>query len=221
MFTGLVQAVGKLRLQGKALLIEGVPSDFLMNIGDSVAVDGVCLTVSSLRKHGFVADISEETLKRTTLGDKAIRNGKVNLELALRLSDRLGGHLVSGHIDGIGKVISIEELPNSWVLGISLEEKNLAKYICDKGSIAIDGVSLTVSKSTNDGVIFYIAVIPHTWQMTTLQDLSLSMLVNLETDLMAKYAEKLLRHKEIMSTEYNKIDQNFISENWLAKNGWN
>ncbi len=220
MFTGLVQAVGNIRLQGKGLLIEGYPTAFKINIGDSVAVDGVCLTVASFRNNGFLADISEETLQRTTLREKAIINGKVNLELALRLSDRLGGHLVSGHVDGLGKVISIEKLPNSWSLGIAWEEKNFAKYICEKASVSVDGISLTVSKVTKNGASFYIAVIPHTWTETSLQYLSTGKYVNLETDIMAKYAERLLLGKNYELDNSNQINQENISESWLVKHGW-
>ena len=145
MFTGLIQAVGYISSHSKGVEIKEYPSDFKINIGDSVSVDGVCLTVASFTSNGFIADISEETLGRTTLGRKSIKNQKVNLELALRFSDRLGGHLVSGHVDGMAKVLSIEKLKNSWILGLALEEDKFAKYICEKASVCIDGISLTVA----------------------------------------------------------------------------
>ena len=217
MFTGLVQAVGKAHFQEKALLIESYPSTFEINIGDSVAVDGVCLTVSDFRSNGFLADISEETLARTTLGQKSRVNDFVNLELALRFSDRLGGHLVSGHVDGLGKVYSIEKLLNSWNIGISLESKNLAKHICEKASICVNGISLTVASCKENCSLFFIAVIPHTWANTSLNHLLIGDLVNIETDLMAKYAERILLNKEF--NPQSNIQQEF-SENWLSSNGW-
>jgi|GEM_PF-1774540 len=112
MFTGLVQAVGRLERRGSQVLVHGCAPFAPLQLGDSVAVDGVCLTVASLVGDGFLADVSEETLERTTLGPKALRGGVVNLEPALRLSDRLGGHLVSGHVDAAGEVMAIEALPS-------------------------------------------------------------------------------------------------------------
>ncbi len=217
MFTGIVQAVGKLSLHGKRLSVEGYPFLFQINIGDSIAVDGVCLTVAAFRNKGFLADVSEETLRKTTLGEKAATNSKVNLEPALRLSDRLGGHLVSGHIDGLGRVHSIKELPNSWIVGISFEDKSFGKYICEKASVTVDGISLTVAQSSENGMLFYIAVIPHTWENTSLKYLQKEKLVNLEIDIMAKYAEKLLLFKD---KEYKDTAHEAISKNWLAQNGW-
>jgi len=219
MFTGLIQAVGKVHFKGSSLLVEGYPPSFEINLGDSVAVDGVCLTASGFFENSFLADVSEETLARTTLGQKSSMISKyVNLELALRLCDRLGGHLVSGHIDGLGKVVSIENLDNSWDLGIALENKNLAKHICDKGSIAINGISLTVANTKENGSLFFLSIIPHTWTSTSLRYLSIGELVNVETDLMAKYAEKILLNQK---NKANQILQEEISENWLTSNGWN
>ncbi|KGG12952.1 MULTISPECIES: riboflavin synthase [Prochlorococcus] len=220
MFTGIVQAVGKIRSQGESLLVESEDLPFSINIGDSVAVDGVCLTVASCRGNGFLADISEETLKRTTLGFKAEKNALVNLEPALRLSDRLGGHLVSGHVDGLGMVESLESLPNSWNLQINLQQNMYAKYICEKASIAVNGISLTVSQSLQDANSFAIAVIPHTWFNTSLNHLLVGDLVNLEVDLMAKYAERLLSKSELATRD--NINNNYpnISKEWLSEQGW-
>ena len=218
MFTGLIQGVGKVCAQGNRLRVEGCESFSPLNLGDSIAVDGVCLTVGDFYPSGFWADVSEETLKRTTLGRKAEVNAIVNLEPALRLSDRLGGHLVSGHVDGLGEVISITELTNSWELEICWNDPNFGQYICEKGSICVDGVSLTVSKCSRDGINFSIAVIPHTWGSTALQYLAVGQLVNLEADLMAKYAGSLLDKRESIPI---KSIANVISKSWLQSHGWN
>ncbi len=220
MFTGLIQGVGKIHSQGRNLLIQGKMLPFSMDIGDSIAVDGVCLTVASHIDNGFLADISEETLQRTTLGDKAKNSGVVNLEPALRLSDRLGGHLVSGHVDGLGTVAAIEVLPNSWNLKIQWEDQRFLKYICEKASIALNGISLTIAEFKETDSMFSIAVIPHTWSNTSLKFLSTGDAVNLEVDLMAKYAERILLNKDC--SPYKKTDDinSVISQEWLASHGW-
>ena len=222
MFTGLIQAVGTIHLQGKGVLVEPPTSFFPLVLGESISVNGVCLTVSELRQKVFLADISEETLKKTSLGEKANEQGFVNLEKALRLSDRLGGHLVSGHVDGLGKVVSINSLSNSWNLKIAWEERAFSKYICNKASIAINGVSLTVSdkKQTNDA--FSIAVIPHTWLNTSLKHLREGEIVNLEVDLMAKYAESLLIDKfgPTNFKDTNHMNSSDVSKDWLRRNGY-
>ena len=146
----------------------GVCSFGPLCLGDSVAVDGVCLTVADCVGDGFRADVSEETLGRT-LGRKAERGGAVNLEPALRLSDRLGGHLVSGHIDAIGHVQAIEELPQSWMLTLRWGDPRFGRYVCEKASVAVDGISLTVADCSPDGSQFRLAVIPHTWSVTSLR----------------------------------------------------
>ena len=222
MFTGLIQAVGKINLHGNGVLVE-TPSSFSpLDLGESISVNGVCLTVSGLRNKAFLADISEETLQKTALAAKAKQQGIVNLERALRLSDRLGGHLVSGHVDGLGRVINVTPLSNSWNLKIALEENIFSKYICNKASIAIDGVSLTVAAIKDEGEIFSIAVIPHTWTNTSLQYLREGEIVNLETDLMAKYAESLLKEKiDHVNSKNNKtIYSPDFSEEWLRRNGY-
>ncbi len=220
MFTGLIQSVGKIHLQGKGVLVE-VPSSFSsLILGESISVNGVCLTVSSLRSEGFLADVSEETLKRTALGEKAASQAFVNLEKALRLSDRLGGHLVSGHVDGLGQVISIKALPQSWLLQIKWKDPFFKKYTCKKASIAINGVSLTVSDIEGEGHIFSTAVIPHTWINTSLQYLKSGELVHLEADLMAKYAESLLRDTSDELAIDSNENNSEISQDWLADNGF-
>jgi len=215
MFTGLVQAVGRLERRGTQVLVHGCAPLAPLQLGDSVAVDGVCLTVASLVGDGFLADVSEETLERTTLGPKALRGGVVNLEPALRLSDRLGGHLVSGHVDAAGEVLAIEALPQSWRLELRWREPGHERYICEKGSIAVDGISLTVAGSAASGRQFWIAVIPHTWRTTALHHLRVGDRVNLEVDVIARYTERLL------ATEPSHADgSQVISAEWLARQGW-
>ena len=218
MFTGIVQAIGKLKKGNPLLIIEILDQPFDMQIGDSIAVDGICLTVKEISNNQFKVDVSEETLKKTTLGEKSNINQIVNLEPALRISDRLGGHIVSGHIDGLGKVENIEKLEKSWLLSIKWQNKNFSKYIVDKGSICVNGISLTIAKSENEGEIFTIAIIPHTWENTNLKSLAIGDSVNLEGDALIKYVEKLLKFNKNIDSE------NFpqeISSNWLKENGWN
>ena len=218
MFTGIVQSIGKLKKEKKFLIIEIIDNPFDIHIGDSISVDGICLTVKEISNNQFKVDVSEETLKKTTLGEKSSINQIVNLEPALRISDRLGGHIVSGHIDGLGKVENIEKLEKSWLLSISWQNKKYSKYIVDKGSICVNGISLTIAESENKGEIFTIAIIPHTWDNTNLKFLSIGDSVNLEGDALIKYVEKLLLFNN------NKDSKNFseeISSNWLKENGWN
>ena len=218
MFTGIVQLTGKLKKEKNFLIIEILDHPFDMQIGDSIAVDGICLTVKEISNNQFKVDVSEETLKKTTLGEKSNINQIVNLEPALRISDRLGGHIVSGHIDGLGKVENIEKLEKSWLLSIKWQNKKFSKYIVDKGSICVNGISLTIAKSENEGEIFTIAIIPHTWENTNLKNLAIGDSVNLEGDALIKYVEKLLKFNKNIDSE------NFpqeISSNWLKENGWN
>ena len=187
MFTGIIQSIGKLKQEKNILEIEILDNLFDMAIGDSIAVDGICLTVKEILDNQFKVDISEETFKKTTLGEKSSSNQIVNLEPALRIADRLGGHIVSGHVDGLGKVEDIKKLEKSWLLSIKWENKKFSKYIVDKGSICLNGVSLTVAQSHNQGEIFTIAIIPHTWNNTNLKNLKIGDSVNLEGDALIKY----------------------------------
>ena len=218
MFTGIIQSIGKLKQEKKFLMIEIIDQPFDIQIGDSIAVDGICLTVKEISNNGFKVDVSEETLKKTTLGEKSRTNRIVNLEPALRISDRLGGHIVSGHIDGLGKVENVEQLEKSWMLSIRWKNKSFSKYIVDKGSICVNGISLTIAKSENHGEIFTIAIIPHTWSNTNLKYLSIGDSVNLEGDALIKYVEKLLFFEK--NTYSEKLSEE-ISSNWLKENGWN
>ena len=218
MFTGIIQSLGKIKKEKNILTIEILDKGFDIQIGDSIAVDGICLTVKEISNNKFKVDVSEETFKKTTLGEKSSINQIVNLEPALRLSDRLGGHIVSGHIDGLGKVENIEKLDKSWLLSIKWQNSNFSKYVVDKGSICLNGISLTIAKSENQGEIFTIAIIPHTWHNTNLKKLSVGDSVNLEADALIKYVEKLL----IFQKNKNSEDiSSKISSNWLKDNGWN
>ncbi len=193
MFTGLIEDVGKiLALQSEkgGLLIE-VSSPFSLKntqIGDSIAVDGVCLTVIDKKENSFKAQISPETLSKTTFKYKKIGD-PVNLERALKLGDRLGGHLVSGHVDGIGKILSINPIENFYRFIIEIPE-NLAIYLVKKGSIAIDGISLTINDCKNNNL--ELMIIPHTLKMTTLGLKKTGDLVNIEIDMIAKMVYKWL-----------------------------
>jgi riboflavin synthase len=192
MFTGIIAAVGAVRevkpaaggvrvaIDTAALALADVRS------GDSIAVDGVCLTAVRLQSSGFEADVSQETLNCTT-GFAA--GAKVNLEKSLRLADRLGGHLVSGHVDGVGTVTRFEASGDNRLLAVAAP-RELAKYIARKGSIAVNGVSLTVNAV--NGSAFDINLIPHTLQATNLNGLTIGSRVNLEVDLLARYIERLL-----------------------------
>lgn len=163
-----------------------------VQLGDSIAVNGVCLTVVKKDGNTFTVDVSRETLNCTVgLGTLGAR---VNLEKALRLADRLGGHLVSGHVDGVGEVLLFTDLEESWALTVRAPQA-LAKYIAVKGSIAINGVSLTVNTVT--GAVFNVNLIPHTLLATTLKELHAGARVNLEIDLVARYVERMLTAKEM------------------------
>jgi riboflavin synthase len=194
MFTGIIEALGSLRRitpSGGDLRLEFACADLDLagaSLGDSIAVNGVCLTAVDLSPGAFVADASRETLSLTTLGDLS-SGAKVNLETALKAGQPLGGHLVSGHVDGIGRVVSLQRDARSWRLGFEAPAA-LARYIARKGSICIDGVSLTVNEV--DGARFGVNIVPHTWQVTTFQDYQVGTRVNLEVDLVARYLERLL-----------------------------
>ena len=191
MFTGIVTAVGRiakaqpqgdgmrLRIDAKALGMDDVA------LGDSIAIQGVCHTVVAMDANGFDVDTSRATLSVTT-GLEAGRD--VNLEKSLRLSDRLGGHLMQGHVDGVGTVTAFEDVGGSWRLEVEAPPA-LARYIAKKGSIAIDGVSLTVNSV--EASRFEVNIIPHTRAVTTLRSLAAGARVNLEADLLARYAERL------------------------------
>jgi riboflavin synthase len=194
MFTGIVEAVGKIVAKEprggdfRLHLATGALDLSEVKLGDSIAVSGACLTVVALTGDGFAADVSRETLERTTLGETA-PGSPVNLERALTPSSRLGGHLVSGHVDGLGVVTDLRPDGRSWRLWIQAPAE-LARYIAGKGSICVDGVSLTVNGV--DGARFDLNLVPHTWEVTTLAGYRPGRRVNLEVDLIARYLERLL-----------------------------
>ena len=194
MFTGIVQDVGKVQSRemrgGDTRLTIAIDRLSLdrTSIGDSICVQGVCLTVMAMSGKSFSADVSRETLSLTTLGDLAVGAG-VNLEPALRAGDPLGGHLVSGHVDGVGVVTALAEEARS--LRVEFEAPaELARYIARKGSMTVDGVSLTVNEVA--GSRFGVNLIPHTREVTTLGRLAVGTRVNLEIDQVARYVERLL-----------------------------
>jgi len=192
MFTGLIEGLGKvsaIRRSRSDMRVSVTPSFDARDceIGESVSVNGVCLTVTEVREGSLSMDVSGETLSRSTLTSLKVGDS-VNLERALRLTDRLGGHLVSGHVDGIGTIITKEPSGQSWGIRVRIEEA-LSRYLIEKGSIAVDGVSLTINACGND--FFEVNIIPQTGVATTLLTKKTGDLVNIETDLIGKYVEKL------------------------------
>ena len=204
MFTGLIQSLGKLKSLGNDYFqISCTSSNSYqilqdLAIGDSVAVDGICLTVVEVLPQGFVAIASPETLRRSTLG--AFPDAWVNLETSLRAGSKLGGHFVTGHVDSIGALAASVQTANSWEMRFeapsaahSAWQRQIAPYIVPKGSIAVNGISLTVADCDADGNWFEIAVIPHSFSQTNLSYLQTGSLVNLEADILGKYVAKFLR----------------------------
>lgn len=197
MFTGIIEEVGQIahiQKQGEFAVVTVKSKKVLtdVHLGDSIAVNGVCLTVTSFTKEQFTADVMSETLKRTSLGELGI-NSPVNLERAMAANGRFGGHIVSGHIDGTGTVAEITPADNSTWYRIKTSPK-LMRYIIEKGSITIDGISLTVVDC--DAASFRVSIIPHTIKETNLGSKKIGSLVNLENDIVGKYIEQFLLKKE-------------------------
>lgn len=216
MFTGIIEGVGKVRSfrqKGDGAEIE-INCDFNLedtNVGDSISVNGCCLTVTSRLGKCFWADISKETLDVSTLS--GCREGMpVNLERALKVGGRLGGHIVQGHVDGVGKIVDIlgKTGPREFVIEIP---DNLSRYIVEKGSVAIDGVSLTVNRCRENR--FAVMIIPHTELKSTFQEMKVGDPVNLEVDIIGKYVEKM---GFLDSEEYSKDSK--ITEEFLKKHGF-
>ncbi|MDY6806652.1 MAG: riboflavin synthase [Cyanobacteriota bacterium] len=204
MFTGLIQATGKISLisedQLQIACSDGRGELILKDlaIGDSVAVDGVCLTVIKILSQGFVAIASPETLHRSTLG--LLSDGEVNLETSLRAGSKLGGHFVTGHVDGIGCLQASTATASAWEMTFTSPgnaapqwERQIAPYIVPKGSIAVNGISLTVAECDRDCNWFKVAVIPHSYEETNLRYLKPQSLVNIEGDILGKYVAKFMR----------------------------
>lgn len=215
MFTGIVEEIGKIQnvrknIKSSILTIKGDKIFEDIHIGDSISVNGVCLTVTTFNNNTFTADVMNETLSRSSLCN--LKNGSnVNLERAMPANGRFGGHIVSGHIDGTGKIIRIKKDGNAIWYTIAVGEK-LMKYIVEKGSIAIDGISLTIAKVIVNG--FSVSIVPQTAQETTLFHRLVGDIVNIENDVIGKYVDKLI------TCEKNKKDENNISIDFLIKNGF-
>lgn len=217
MFTGIIEGVGvvrSIRRQGDGGRIE-IGCDFDLektNVGDSISVNGVCLTVTSRLGKSFWAEISSETLSISTFNELR-EGGPVNLERALKVGERLGGHIVQGHVDGIGKITDIREQSGSREFFIEIPS-NLLRYIVEKGSVAVDGVSLTVNHCGTD--FFSVMVIPHTQLKSTFQDMKRGDHVNLEVDIIGKYVEKLT----FLDSAQFKEEGSKITEEFLKKHGF-
>lgn len=229
MFTGLVQSLGSLRLlteERLEILCVSADSELILAdlaIGDSVAVDGACLTVEKILPQGFIAAISPETLDRTTIGHRDRTASYVNLETSLRVGGKIGGHFVSGHIDGVGKLVYATATASSWELKFTAPQSltqewgnYLSRYLVSKGSIAINGVSLTIADCDRQGDWFTVAVIPLTYAKTNLSQLKPDAWVNLEADILGKYVEKLI----VTPHHTHSSQREIITPEFLAANGY-
>lgn len=219
MFTGIIEEVGTIKdikkgIKSAVLTIQGDVVTEKTKVGDSIAVNGVCLTVTSLSQNIFTADVMAETMRRTSLGLLS-KGSRVNLERAMAADGRFGGHIVSGHIDGTGRISDFTREDNAVWVTISADS-GILRYIIEKGSIAIDGISLTVAYVDNR--VFKVSLIPHTAKETTLLTKKTGDLVNLENDIIGKYVEKLFSFdKENTKKENNNSN---ISMDFLVKNGF-
>jgi riboflavin synthase len=219
MFTGIIEGLGTIREirpegQGKRMTVD---ADFLLEqtrIGDSICVSGACLTVVLIDSKRFTVDVSPETLEKTTFKHARIGD-RVNLERALRLSDRIDGHLVSGHIDGTGTVTRKKSMGNAMVVSIKVPEFILY-YMIQKGSVAVDGISLTVNHCGKES--FDVSIIPHTSELTTIGFKKTGDVVNIETDMIGKYVERFVMGKH--QDEKKKDAENSLGMEFLAKSGF-
>lgn len=218
MFTGIIEEIGIIRniVKGSRSIKLTITAKKVLentNLGDSIAVNGVCLTVTALGKDGFTADVMPESMSKTNMG-RLKPGDRVNLERALTLSSRLGGHIVSGHIDGVGDIINMEKDDNAVRVTLTSVPK-VMKYIVSEGSVALDGVSLTVAHlGDND---FTVSLIPHTAQVTTLLDKKVGDKLNIENDVVGKYVERLLN----FSDKDKAVEKNSaISLKFLRENGF-
>ena len=189
MFTGIIEEVGALeRLAGGEIVIRAKKVLEDVALGDSIAVNGICLTVTHFDAAHFTADVMPETVRRTSLAELK-RGSRVNLERALTLRSRLGGHIVSGHIDGVGTIAAMQEEGNAILLTVRASA-DVLRYIVEKGSVALDGISLTVARVS--AADFTVSLIPHTREITNLREKRVGSRLNIETDILGKYVEKLL-----------------------------
>lgn len=219
MFTGIIEATGFIET------LEPVAGDVRLKVntgkldmsdvalGDSIATNGVCLTVVEFSDAFFCADVSSETIKRTGFANYA-KGQKVNLEKALQVSDRLGGHIVSGHVDGIGEVISIQQNARAVEIWVKAPDE-LARYLAEKGSITVDGVSLTINAI--NGAQFMLTLVPHTMQETNIGTYQAGTKVNLEVDVIARYLERLLLGDKAAEPAESDISMEFLAEHGYLK----
>lgn len=211
MFTGIVEEMGTIAgiqkgAKSAVLTIQAEKVFSDIHIGDSIALNGVCLTVISFNGNTYTADVMNETLRRSSLGSLTI-GSKVNLERAMAANGRFGGHIVSGHIDGTGTITKVEKDDNAIWYTIAAEE-NLMKYIVEKGSIAIDGISLTVAKRSD--MDFAISMIPHTAKETVLSQKKPGDIVNLENDIVGKYIEQLMHYEKKEEKKESRLTKEFL-----------
>ncbi len=218
MFTGIIEAVGRVQQitprsgDVRLTIATGKLSLADVKLGDSIATNGICLTVVELTGQGFAADVSNETLRRTCLKTWQVGT-RVNLEKALMPTSRLGGHIVSGHVDGLGEIVGFKPDARSLQYQVKAPDE-LAKYIAEKGSITVDGISLTVNAI--DGAIFSLNIVPHTAQETNVNTWKVGSIVNLEVDLLARYLERLLLGEKAAQSSAKQD----ISLEFLAKHGF-
>ncbi len=191
MFTGIIQTTGTVKKLTEGQLVIEVPDKIISDLkkGSSIAVDGVCLTVVELSDDAFTSDFMPETTQKTIIGNYK-NNQLVNLELAMRADGRFEGHIVSGHVEDVGKITDIQSDSNAYVLTIQISDE-LIRYVVPKGSITINGISLTVVGVSDNELT--VSIIPHTWEVTNLHNLKIEDKVNVETDLFGKYVEKLIK----------------------------
>jgi len=222
MFTGIIESIGKIESitpKGGDMRLSVRIGELDMSdvaLGDSIAVNGVCLTVVEMDANRFAADVSRESLSKTTLGD--LHTGSaVNLEKALTPTTRLGGHLVSGHVDGVGQVVSRDEDARAITFWIEAPA-GLAKYIAVKGSISVDGASLTVNEV--DGACFRLTIIPHTLERTIMSEYQSGRRVNLEVDLIARYLERLMLGEKAAEPSSGGISAAFLADNGFGSGGY-
>lgn len=218
MFTGIVEEIGTVKniIKGSRSIKLAIAAQKVLentNLGDSIAVNGVCLTVTALGKNGFTADVMPESMSKTNMG-KLKPGDRVNLERALTLASRLGGHIVSGHIDGVGEIIDMEKDDNAVRVTLTASSK-VMKYIVSEGSVALDGVSLTVAHLGESD--FTVSLIPHTAQVTTLLDKKVGDKLNVENDVVGKYVERLL---DFSAKNETKEKKPFLSLSFLRENGF-
>ena len=221
MFTGIVEALGTIKnirhlSEGATLEIQAREVLTDAEIGDSIAVDGACLTIRTLTPEAFTADISAETLRRTTLGERKIAE-QVNLERSLRLSDRLGGHLVLGHVDEVATISAWKDEGSASLMQVTMSS-NIRRYIAYKGCITVDGISLTISGVQAD--TFEVALIPHTKQVTTLGTKRIGANVNLEVDIVARYIETLLNNRSTAEGWTEQPSSETLNLSFLSKHGY-